>query len=252
MGHEQWSVPHVAAMLHVSPQEVTAAIESGRLQASTSGSEWVITREQLNEFTREGNPFSLVPAQRTDEDLMRAAQDGDDTAFEVLEKRYRRPLWGLCSRRLKNPNDADDATQMTLVAAWAKRATYRLGLPVKPWLMKIARNACRDLNRAGRRRDGLIMLEPEPAESIADTAPIPEQETERRHLAEAIDDCLSELETCGPNYREAIILRYIEELKLREMEEPLGVHAEGSVNYTVKKALEALRRCMADKGYEIV
>jgi hypothetical protein len=55
---ESGSPKRVALVLHASLDEVIQAIERQELKANRLGDEYVVTREQLDEFTRNGNPFA--------------------------------------------------------------------------------------------------------------------------------------------------------------------------------------------------
>ena len=74
--------------------------------------------------------------------------------FEVminLLEADRRLLWGLCYRMTGNAADADDLVQETYVRA-LENPPRRLDEPVRPWLIRVAINLCRDLLRKRRRR----------------------------------------------------------------------------------------------------
>jgi RNA polymerase sigma-70 factor (ECF subfamily) len=73
-------------------------------------------------------------------------------AFEQLAGRHQRELHVHCYRMLASFDEAEDATQETLLRAWRSRATFD-GTTARAWLYRIATNVCLDmLRRSGRRR----------------------------------------------------------------------------------------------------
>src|SRR5213592_3032776 len=96
---------------------------------------------------------STMPAMATNEatdgELIVRAGDGDRGAFEVLYRRYARPVFGLALRRLGDRGRAEDAVQETFAAIWRSAASYKPERgPGAPWLYAVARNAIVDRARA--------------------------------------------------------------------------------------------------------
>src|SRR5207342_450168 len=75
--------------------------------------------------------------------------DGDGDAFEVLYRRYARPMFGLALRRLGDRGRAEDAVQETFASIWRSAGSYKPERgPGAPWLYAVARNAIVDRARA--------------------------------------------------------------------------------------------------------
>jgi RNA polymerase sigma-70 factor (ECF subfamily) len=85
-------------------------------------------------------------------DLIARARSGDDVAFEQLVDPYRRELQVHCYRMLGSLQDAEDALQETLLAAWQSFAEFEGRASVRTWLYKIATNRCLNALRAASRR----------------------------------------------------------------------------------------------------
>src|SRR5919205_2860916 len=85
----------------------------------------------------------------TDAELIVRAGDGDRGAFEVLYRRYARPVFGLALRRLGDRGRAEDAVQETFASVWRGAHSYRPDRgPGGPWIYAVARNAIVDRARA--------------------------------------------------------------------------------------------------------
>ena len=84
--------------------------------------------------------------------LLERAQAGDGEAFRELTDPFRRELQVHCYRMLGSLQDAEDAFQDTLVAAWQALAGFEGRSSVRTWLYQIATNRCLNLRRAASRR----------------------------------------------------------------------------------------------------
>jgi RNA polymerase sigma-70 factor (ECF subfamily) len=98
----------------------------------------------------------------TDADLLAAHRAGDAHAFGELVGRYRAKMWGIAARTLQHPEDAADAVQEALVAAYRGAGDYRGDASVRTWLHRILVNACIDRIRQERRRGTVPVAEVEP------------------------------------------------------------------------------------------
>ncbi len=84
-------------------------------------------------------------------DLLRRALGRDLDAFNGLVDLHQRSVYNLCLRMLGSPAAAEDASQDAFLSAFRSIHTFR-GTAFRPWLMRIAANACTDeLRRRGRR-----------------------------------------------------------------------------------------------------
>src|SRR6185503_1303060 len=67
-------------------------------------------------------------------------------------ERHRRELLVHCYRMLGSLPDAEDAVQETLLRAWRYRDSLKEGAPLRPWLYRVATNACLDAIARDERR----------------------------------------------------------------------------------------------------
>ncbi|MFI5712954.1 RNA polymerase subunit sigma-70 [Kribbella sp. NPDC051620] len=85
-------------------------------------------------------------------DLISRARSGDEEAFRALTEPHRRELHVHCYRMLGSVQDAEDALQDTLLAAWQGLAAFNEQASIRTWLYRIATNKCLNALRAARRR----------------------------------------------------------------------------------------------------
>jgi len=85
-------------------------------------------------------------------DLMSRARAGDGQAFRALTEPHRRELQVHCYRMLGSFQDAEDALQDSMLAAWRGLEGFDGRASLRTWLYRIATNRCLDALRATRRR----------------------------------------------------------------------------------------------------
>ncbi|MFL6003057.1 MAG: RNA polymerase sigma factor SigM [Nocardioides sp.] len=89
---------------------------------------------------------------RSDSELLAAHVHGDGDAFGVLFARHRDRLWAVALRTMGNPEDAADALQDGLIAAFRRAGSFRGEAAVTTWLHRVVVNACLDRIRAAKVR----------------------------------------------------------------------------------------------------
>ena len=130
----------------------------------------------------------------SDDERVARARAGDLDAFNDLVLEHQAQVYALCYRMLGRREAAEDATQEAFVSAWRAMGTLR-GTVFRPWLLRIAANACRDeLRRRTRRPSASLDLAleeglPEPS----DSDPSPEEGVIRGALQAEIERALLQL-----------------------------------------------------------
>jgi RNA polymerase sigma-70 factor (TIGR02960 family) len=85
-------------------------------------------------------------------DLISRARAGDGSAFQELTEPYHRELEVHCYRMLGSFQDAEDALQDTLLAAWQSLGGFQGRASLRTWLYRIATNRCLNARRTASRR----------------------------------------------------------------------------------------------------
>src|SRR5262249_17596710 len=85
-------------------------------------------------------------------ELIDQARAGDGAAFQQLTDPYRRELQVHCYRMLGSLQDAEDALQDTLLAAWQGLDGFEGRASLRTWLYRVATNRCLNVKRAASRR----------------------------------------------------------------------------------------------------
>ena len=165
-------------------------------------------------------------------------------AYETLVRRYQDLAHRTAFLIAGSAADAEDAAQESFMKAWSALSRFRAGAPFKPWLLAIVANEARNRRRSGRRRQDLALRAAEDRPS-GDAAPSPEAAAlagERRRLL------LAALARLGDADREVIACRYFLELSEAEVAAALGCR-RGTVKSRLSRALERLRRVLAEQGH---
>jgi RNA polymerase sigma-70 factor (ECF subfamily) len=99
---------------------------------------------------QEDGPPDGSPDEPDDRTLLQAHLDGDPDAFGRLFTRHRDRLWAVALRTTGDREEAADALQDALIAAFRRAESYRGDAAVTTWLHRIVVNAC--LDRLRRRK----------------------------------------------------------------------------------------------------
>ena len=178
----------------------------------------------------------------TDAALVAAALDGDQDACAAIVRRHHATCWRYAYRMLGHRQDAEDVVQETFFRAFRSLPSYREEDRFRAWLFRILANQCRTAAVRRHRTGGWIPLHDADAPARTDQ---PIRVLERREIADALQRAL---ETLGPKYREAFLLKYGEEMEYGEMSRVTGVGVS-ALKMRVKRACDLLRPALREMGY---
>lgn len=166
----------------------------------------------------------------SDDVLVRRVLDGDPAAFGRLLDRYHDRCVRYATRMLGTREDAEEVCQDAFLRAYRALGRYEPQERFHAWLFRILVNRCR--SAAARRR---LALETEP--SVLERAAAVEQPAEQAALREEI---LRALDRLDPDSREALLLKYVEDLSYEEISAITGAGVS-ALKMRVKRACERLR-----------
>jgi len=158
-------------------------------------------------------------------ELARALVAGDDGAFDRFAAHFRAKIfhysWLMCGSR----EDAEEVAQETLLKVFAKVRQLREPERVRPWVFRIAKNACLMQRRKSvfAPPQELSIDELPPGFEAADAEPAPESQMLRAELRAVLDRVIAGL---PPSYRAVILLRDVEGLSTEDTAQILDVSGD--------------------------
>ncbi|MDX6279760.1 MAG: hypothetical protein QOH03_831 [Kribbellaceae bacterium] len=193
-------------------------------------------------------------------DLISRARAGDGEAFRALTEPHRCELQVHCYRMLGSFQDAEDAIQETLLAAWRGLSGYDGRASLRTWLYRIATNRCLSTLRAASRRPAkewnipgvqppeptrlgeVVWLEPYPDALLDGAIDLPLGPEARYEQTESISLAfVTALQVLPPRQLAVLILRDVLGFRTNEAAEMLDTTAE-SVKSALKRARAGLQR----------
>lgn len=167
--------------------------------------------------------------------LIRAAQRGDEDAFERLVRSYDQSVLRLASNLLRSPDEARDVYQEAFLRVYRNLQQFRFDCSFHTWLYRIVTNICLDRlrRRKVRKEESTLVQTPEGvvdrAVQVEEKGPAsdPERQTLNQELSSRIAAALNEL---TPRERTVFELRHYEGLRLRAIGEVIGTTEEAAKN----------------------
>ena len=186
-----------------------------------------------------------------DADVVALAQQGRESAFRELVRRYERPVFSLIFRMVRDRELAEDLAQDTFVKVLNHIDRYRPEFKLSSWLFKIANNVAIDHLR--RRQIDTISMDGSPHASSSDAIEATsfdvagQQETAleeltAKELGSAIERAIASLR---PEYRSCIMLRHVEDRSYEEIAATLDLPL-GTVKTYIHRARHELRKALQD------
>jgi len=176
-----------------------------------------------------------------DHALAAAVRDGDRDAFNALVERETASVYRACLRMLGRPEEAEDMTQETFVAAFRSIRTFRGDGSLRGWLLRIATRRC--YRRIAQRRP-TAGLDSIGERQLGDRSSEP---TRVVVAAESRDEIRAAVERLDEPYREVVALRFFGELSLAEVAEATG-RPLNTVKTHLRRGLERLRPVVESRG----
>ena len=183
-------------------------------------------------------------------ELIRAVQQGDQSAFEALVRSYDQSVLGLAMNLLRSPEDARDAYQEAFLRVYKNIHSFRFDCSFYTWLYRIVTNVCLDHLRKRKIRreepasvetgDGAIDRTYSVEEERAGGDP--ERSLWNRQLSSRIGVVLDQL---TPRERMVFELRHYQGMRLRTIGEILETTEEAAKN-CLFRATQKMRAGLGD------
>jgi RNA polymerase sigma-70 factor (ECF subfamily) len=182
--------------------------------------------------------------------LIRAAQKGDQDAFETLVRTYDQSVLRLAMNLLRSPEEARDVYQEAFLRVYRNLNAFRFDCSFHTWLYRIVTNICLDhlRKRKVRREDPSVVETPEGPVDRMDSfeegsaQADPERTAWNHQLRARIEGALQDL---TPRERMVFEMRHYEGLRLRNIGEILGTTEEAAKN-CLFRATQKMRAELGD------
>ena len=180
----------------------------------------------------------------------KATIENDEQAFAELMKRYKKPVYHMILKMVRNVDDAEDLTIEAFAKAFKNLKRFKKDYTFSTWLFRIATNNAIDFIR--KKKLETMSLDTSYKDDSGEAVKIDVEDNELNPMEETIKSQKIELirvfvDKLPPKYQRLVKLRYFDELSYeeiaKELEAPLG---------TVKAQLHRARELMYDlvKGKE--
>jgi RNA polymerase sigma-70 factor (ECF subfamily) len=182
--------------------------------------------------------------------LIRAAQRGDQDAFEQLVRAHDQSVLRLAMALLRSPEDARDVYQEAFLRVYRNLDSFRFDCSFHTWLYRIVTNICLDqLRRRKVRKEESAVVETSDGpldrmETFEEETALanPERTLWNRQLQQRIENALQDL---TPRERMVFELRHYQGLRLRNIGEMLGTTEEAAKN-CLFRATRKMRAVLGD------
>jgi RNA polymerase sigma-70 factor (ECF subfamily) len=180
----------------------------------------------------------------------RATIENDEQAYAELMKRYKKPVYHMILKMVRNVDDAEDLTIEAFAKAFRSLSRFKKDYTFSTWLFRIATNNAIDFIR--KKKLETMSLDTSFTDDSGENVTIDVEDNDLNPMEETIKSQKIELirifvDKLPPKYQRLVKLRYFDELSYeeiaKELEAPLG---------TVKAQLHRARELMYDlvKGKE--
>jgi RNA polymerase sigma-70 factor (ECF subfamily) len=192
-------------------------------------------------YPDQGAPAALAEDVR----LIEGLQAGAESDYELLIARFQQPVYNLALRLVAEPADAGDLVQEVFLKIFRNIQRFRGQSSLRTWIYRIAVNEAHNYRRwVFRHRHNEVGLEDsDPCgtphdRNVPDREPSPYDQTLNRERLMLIEEALARI---NPSFREAVVLRDIEDLSYDEIAEILNINI-GTVKSRILRGRDALRQ----------
>jgi RNA polymerase sigma-70 factor (ECF subfamily) len=185
----------------------------------------------------------------SDAQVMLRVKEGDESAFDYLVQKYRRPMVNFMYRMAHNAAAAEDLAQEVFLRAYRSRANYEASAKFTTWLYRIATNLAINHARDTRheRPDTMVSLDEPDQETgttldIADKSLSAEEHIVRRERLRAIRQ---KVQALPERQRMAVVMHKYQQMDYKQIAEVLKL-SESATKSLLFRAYETLREQLKD------
>jgi RNA polymerase sigma-70 factor (ECF subfamily) len=183
----------------------------------------------------------------TDGELVEQAITGSQSAYAELARRYAGAAVNLAARMVQDRALAEDLAQEAFARAFARLGSYDRQHSFSSWFFQILHNVAVDYLRRKRvRTTSLDEMESAgmPLTPVA-REPLPDAQAEHAALGLALEEAMARLR---PDYREAVVLRYRENVPVQEIAQIMDIPV-GTVKTYLFRARKELAAMLGPQGW---
>jgi RNA polymerase sigma factor (sigma-70 family) len=169
------------------------------------------------------------------------ARNNSEQAFATLVQRHINLVYSAALRRLNNPHEAEEVTQVVFIILAKKADSLRAGTVLSGWLYQTAQLTSANFQRATFRRQHREQ------EAYMQFTRESEPDPSWRQLSPLLEEAMARL---GKNERDAIVLRFFENRTIRDVAAALGLQ-EAATQKRVNRATEKLRQYFLKRGLQV-
>jgi RNA polymerase sigma factor (sigma-70 family) len=164
-------------------------------------------------------------------------------ALTLLMGLYGKTVYNYCRHMVRNDADADEVHQTTFAQAYSDFGHYRGQSSLRNWLQSIARHRCLDFLKM-KRRENKHLEHPETTPDVESNEASAEDHLHIGSIGKHLAHCLDKLDD---EVRDAILLRFMEQMSYEEMAKVTGTRA-ATLQMRVTRAMTGLRKCLEASG----
>jgi len=179
--------------------------------------------------------------------LLFKAKNKDPEAYSKVYDLYADRIYRFVFFKINNQEEAQDLTSEVFLKTWQYITSGKDILNLNAYLYKVARNLVIDHYRKASQKEVSIDALAGGIESLAETADLKVEETKALEDKLQMEKIEVKLMGLKDEYREVIILRYVDDLSIGEIAE-IVVKKKGAVRVILFRALNALKELMGEEG----
>ena len=190
--------------------------------------------------------------QLNDAEIIRRFKQGDKEVFRVLVDRYSGRAYQIAYGVLGSRQDAEEVAQDVFVRIYKALEKFRGDAQFSTWMYRIAMNLARNKYRWNKTRGAKRNISLEASQEKEENAygiQLPASEAppdEQAKLTEYQQNVMREIDNLPPLYREALVLRNVEEMSYDQIAEVLDCKL-GTIKSRIARAREELKKRLQEQ-----